>query len=130
MKKIVRLTESKLIELIRGVVSATVNEQTSPNAEGFDYDLLRKKGDEYLNANSELASGKYQSNPKLEAEMINKVRILKADYEKMIKLVPIPRVTTTKFMPPKINPDKEVTKPEPECEPLKESIRRLIKMIK
>ncbi len=121
MKKIVKLTESKLVEIVRNIVS---EQQTmSRGTKTFDYNLLRKKHDAYVAANSELATGKYQSNPQVYAAMVAKVKALLADYEKMRKLMPpieLPLPTTNKFGTPEFKHDEEVTKPEPEEEPINE----------
>ena len=94
-----------------------IKEKETPAADkGFDYDELHRRFEAAVSLNSELASGIYQNDPKKEAEITKQVAKLEAEYRQMADSAPIPKVTTTKFLPPEIKPDEEVTKPEPPAE--------------
>ena len=144
MKKIVRLTEAKLVEMIRGIVSEqnkTFKDLYSPEEvkrlhalNDYNSNLLDLKRKGKITP-AQFMQKYNAANPK------NKI---KSPNEGII-----PYVTSTKFLPPEIKHDEEVTKPEPAPEPeekpvytepelgpeelveppqLKESIKRTLRM--
>jgi hypothetical protein len=148
MKKTIKLTESKLIELIEGIVAEqqsgnmipkpTTNkflpppmsnepELTKPEPGPETYEEAKE-----LNAfNQKLLALKNKGSMSPEQFMLqynkaNPSRPIKNPNDSII-----PYVTTDKFMPPARSNEPELTKPEPaELEPLQESINRIIKRFK
>ena len=148
MKKILRLNESKLIELIEGIVAEqqsgnmipkpTTNkflpppmsnepEITKPEPGPETYEEAKE-----LNAyNQKLLDLKKRGQISPEGFMnqynrANPSRPIKTPNDSII-----PYITTDKFIPPAMSKEPEITKPEPaELEPLQESINRIIKRFK
>lgn len=140
MKKIVRLTESKLVELIRGIVSEQVKEIPKVTTTKFTPPIIKhdeevtkpEPGPETyeeakeLNAfNEKILDLKNRGlmSPEqfmLQYNMKNGSRPIKTPNDKII-----PYVTTDKFIPPAMSKEPEVTKPEP----IQESIKKTLKMI-
>ena len=112
MKKIVRLTEAKLVEMIRGIVSEqnkTFKDLYSPE------EVKRLQALNAYNSNLQDLKRKGKITP---AQFMQKYNA--ANPKNQIKSPNqgiIPYVTSTKFLPPEIKHDEEVTKPEPAPEP-------------
>lgn len=148
MKKIIKLTESKLIELIENIVAEqqsgkmipkpTTNkflpppmsnepEVTKPEPGPETYEEAKE-----LNAfNEKILALKNKGSMSPEQFMLqynkaNPSRPIKTPNDKII-----PYVTTDKFMPPAMSKEPEVTKPEPaELDSLQESINKIVKRFK
>ena len=112
MKKIVRLTEAKLVEMIRGIVSE--QNQTFKNLYSPE-EVKRLQALNDYNSNLLDLKRKGKITP---AQFMQKYNA--ANPKNQIKSPNqgiIPYVTSTKFLPPEIKHDEEVTKPEPAPEP-------------
>jgi hypothetical protein len=109
MKKIVRLTEAKLVEMIRGIVSEQQVNAYSPE------EVKRRQDLNAYNSNLQDLKRKGKITP---AQFMQKYNAANPNNKiKSPNQGIIPYVTSSKFLPPEIKDDEEVTKPEPAPEP-------------
>jgi hypothetical protein len=108
--------ENLVIKPDEVVPKPTKGKETPPADKGFDYDELHRRFEAMIAVSSELGSGNYENDPKKQSELAKQLDKLEAEYRQMADSSPIPKPTTTKFLPPEIKPDEEVTKPEPPAE--------------